>query len=135
MQNGLIDSLHIITFKCLDLIQGLPVLCPKLLTHLCNTGAMIITGSAHPPSTIPRVLRHMKSCKVRETLFVSEWNGTEWPSAIFWPLLSDKYKKFASFIEEVSVLPKIKDLIIEGPGPKEVYLLLFLVALHSTFWQ
>ena len=67
-------------------------------------------------STIPRVLRHTKSCKARGTLIVPEW-----PSAIFWPLLCDKYKKFASFIEEVFVLPKIKDLIIEGSGQKEVY--------------
>ena len=38
----------IITSKYLDLIQGLPVLGPKLLTHLYKTGAMIITGSTHP---------------------------------------------------------------------------------------
>ena len=69
-----------------------------------------------PPFTIPKVLRHMKSCKARGALIVSEW-----PSAILWPLLCDKYKTFASFIEEVFVLPKIKDLIIEGPGQKEVY--------------
>ena len=62
----------------------------------------------------------MKSCKARGTLIVSEW-----PFTIFWPLLCDTPKKFAFFIEEVFVLSKInckiKDLIIESPGQKEVY--------------
>ena len=68
------------------------------------------------PSTVPRALRHMQSCKAREMLIVPEWS-----SAIYWPLLCNKCKKFACFNGEVFVLPKIKDLIIEGSGQKEVY--------------
>ena len=66
-----------------------------------------------PPSDC---FKTMKSCKAHGTLIVPEW-----PSAIFWPLLCDTFKKFASFIEEVFVLPKIKDLITEGSGLKKVY--------------
>ena len=45
----------------------------------------------------------------------------EWPSAYFWPLLRDGPSWFKSLVREVFVVPAIKDLILEGPGQRQIY--------------
>ena len=45
----------------------------------------------------------------------------EWPSVYFWPLLRDEPTQFKSFVREVFVLPARKDLIMEGPGQRQIY--------------
>ena len=45
----------------------------------------------------------------------------EWPSVYFWPLLRDGPSRFKSLVREVFVLPAIKDLILEGPGQRQIY--------------
>ena len=44
-----------------------------------------------------------------------------WPSAYFWPLLGDGPARFKTFVREVFALPVIKDLILEGPGQRQIY--------------
>ena len=44
----------------------------------------------------------------------------EWPSVYFWPLLRDGPSWFKSLVREVFVLPAIKDLILEGPGQRQI---------------
>ena len=56
------------------------------------------------------------ACSSRGTLIIPEW-----PSAYFWPLLRDGPSRFNSFIREIFVLPAIKDLILEGPGQRQIY--------------
>ena len=61
-------------------------------------------------------VRVLTACSGRGTLIIPEW-----PSAYFWPLLHDGPSRFQSFVREVFVLPAIKDLILEGPGQRQIY--------------
>lgn len=45
----------------------------------------------------------------------------EWPSAAFWPFLHSSPSRFASFVKEFVVLPRLPDLLIEGPGQRVTY--------------
>ena len=63
-----------------------------------------------PVHVIIDSVRHLKSCSRRGTLIIPEW-----PSASFWP------SQFKSFVVDVFVLPAISDLLLEGPGQKQVY--------------
>ena len=56
------------------------------------------------------------SCSCRGTLITPEW-----PSAHFWPFLRDGSSRFSSFVTEVFVLPAVGDLLLEGPGQKQIY--------------
>ena len=58
----------------------------------------------------------LTACSGRGTLIIPEW-----PSAYFWPLLRDGPSRFKSFVREVFVLPATKDLILEGPGQRQIY--------------
>ena len=55
-------------------------------------------------------------CSGRGTLIIPEWL-----SVYFWPLSHDGPSRFKSFVREVFVLPAIKDLILEGPGQRQIY--------------
>ena len=69
-----------------------------------------------PISDIVPAIRHLLSCSGVGTLVVPEW-----PSAYFWPYLLESSFQFRSFVKDVSVLPKISDLLIEGPGQRQIY--------------
>ena len=69
-----------------------------------------------PVHLIPASLRKLASHKAVGTLVVPEW-----PLASFWPLLHSTPGRFAPFILDVFVLPRISDLLILGPGQKEYY--------------
>lgn len=69
-----------------------------------------------PPAMIVPVIHHFKNCKASGTLIIPEW-----PSAYFWPVIHPSRLSFASFVTDVYVLPKIKNLIISGPGQVHVY--------------
>ena len=69
-----------------------------------------------PVSLIVDSVRHLMSCSGRGTLIIPEW-----PSAYFWPFLHEGSSQFKSFVLEVSVLPAIDDLLLEGPGQKQIY--------------
>ena len=58
----------------------------------------------------------LTACSGRGTLIIPEW-----PSAYFWPLLRDGPSGFKSFVREIFVLPARKDLILEGPGQRQIY--------------
>ena len=45
----------------------------------------------------------------------------EWHSGLFWPVLCKNQYEFKHFVKDVFVLPKIHDLILEGPGQTSVY--------------
>ena len=61
-------------------------------------------------------VRVLTACSGRGTLIIPEW-----PSAYFSPLLRNGPSLFKSFVREVFVLPAIKDLILEGPGQRQIY--------------
>ena len=61
-------------------------------------------------------VRHLKSCSGRGTLIIPEW-----PSASFWPFLRKRSSQFKSFVVDVFVLPAINDLLLEGPGQRQIY--------------
>ena len=69
-----------------------------------------------PVSLIVDSDRHLMSCSGRGTLIIPEW-----PSAYFWPFLRDGSSRFSSFVTEVFVLPAVGDLLLEGPGQKQIY--------------
>ena len=69
-----------------------------------------------PIYLIPKVIRHMKCCRAKGVLIVSEWH-----SGLFWPVLCKKEYEFEHFVKDVFVLPKIHDLILVGPGQTSVY--------------
>ena len=69
-----------------------------------------------PVSLIVDSVRHLMSCSGRGTLIIPEW-----PSAHFWPFLRDGSSRFSSFVTEVFVLPAVGDLLLEGPGQKQIY--------------
>ena len=69
-----------------------------------------------PVSLIVDSVRHLMSCSGRGTLIIPEW-----PSAHFWPFLRDGSSRFSSFVTEVFVLSAVGDLLLEGPGQKQIY--------------
>ena len=69
-----------------------------------------------PVCLIVDSVRHLMSCSGRGTLIIPEW-----PSAHFWPFLRDGSSRFSSFVKEVFVLPGVGDLLLEGPGQKQIY--------------
>ena len=69
-----------------------------------------------PVSLIVDSVRHLMSCSGRGTLIIPEW-----PSAHFWPFLRDGSSRFSSFVAEVFVLPSVGDLLLEGPGQKQIH--------------
>ena len=65
---------------------------------------------------IPNVIRHMKPCRAKGALIVPEWH-----SGLFWPVLCKNQYEFEHFVKDVFVLPKIHDLILEGPRQTSVH--------------
>ena len=72
---------------------------------MCPTASLIVNS-----------VRHLMSCSGRGTLIIPEWS-----SAYFWPFLREGYSRFSSFVTKVFVLPAIGDLLLEGPGQKQIY--------------
>ena len=58
---------------------------------------------------IPRVLSHARSCKCVGSMVVPEW-----PSAVFWPLICNKFGRFAEFIKDWFYLPLAPGLFVSG---------------------
>ena len=78
------------------------------------------------------LVRHLNSCSGRRTPIIPEW-----PSASFWPFLSERSCQFKSFVVDVFILPAITDLLLEAPGQRQIYaswLLFFEVARSSECW-
>ncbi|XP_044182961.1 uncharacterized protein LOC122963548 [Acropora millepora] len=69
-----------------------------------------------PVHVIIDSVRHLKSCSRGGTLIIPEW-----PSASFWPFLRKRSSQFKSLVVDVFVLPAISDLLLEGPGQKQIY--------------
>ena len=69
-----------------------------------------------PVALIIPVIRHMSVCKAKGTLIVPRW-----PSAIFWPAIKTKPGKFAAFVKDSLVLPKIAQMCIPGEGQLIAY--------------
>ena len=69
-----------------------------------------------PVSLIVDSVRHLMSCSGCGTLIIPEW-----PCAHVWPFLRDGSSRFSSFVTEVFVLPAVGDLLLEGPGQKQIY--------------
>ena len=69
-----------------------------------------------PVGAIVPSVRALSSCSGYGTLIVPQW-----PSAYFWPFLHDNASQFKSFVKEVFELPCIEDLLLEGPGQKQIY--------------
>ena len=69
-----------------------------------------------PVGLVVDAVRVLTACSGRGTLIIPEW-----PFAYFWPLLRDGPSQFKSFVREVFVPPAIKDLILEGPGQRQIY--------------
>ena len=70
------------------------------------------------PTVSPNInsVRHLMSCSGRGTLIIPEW-----PYAYFWPFLREGSSRFSSFVTKVFVLPAIGNLLLEGPGQKQIY--------------
>ena len=69
-----------------------------------------------PVALIIPVIRHMSVCKAKGILIVPCW-----PSAIFWPAIKTKPGKFAPFVKDSLVLPKIAQMCIPGEGQLIAY--------------
>ena len=69
-----------------------------------------------PVGLVGDAVQVLTACSGRGTLIIPEW-----PSAYFWPLLRDGPSRFKSFVRQVFVLPAIKDLVLEGPGQRQIY--------------
>ena len=69
-----------------------------------------------PVGAIVPSVRALSSCSGYGTLIVPQW-----PSAYFWPFLHDNAFQFKAFVKEVFELPYIEDLLLEGPGQKQIY--------------
>lgn len=61
-------------------------------------------------------VKHLRDHKGVGTLIVSEC-----PSSSFWPFLHSSPSQFASFAKEILVLPRLLDLLTEGPGQRMTY--------------
>ena len=62
-----------------------------------------------PVYLIPRFLFHAMFCKCIGTLVVPEW-----PSAAFWPLISDSHGSLVDFVQDYLLLPLSPRLFVEG---------------------
>ena len=69
-----------------------------------------------PVSAIVPSVRALSSCSDYGTLIVAQW-----PSAYFWPFLHDSSSQFRSSVKGVFELPCIEDLLLEGPGQRQIY--------------
>ena len=69
-----------------------------------------------PVSAIVPSVRALSSCSGYGTLIVPQW-----PSAYFWPFLHDSSSPFKSFVKVVFELLCIEDLLLEGPGQRQIY--------------
>ena len=69
-----------------------------------------------PVSAIMPSVRALSSCSGHGTLIVPQW-----PSAYFWPFLRGSSFLFKSFVNGVFELPRIEDLLLEGPGQRQIY--------------
>ena len=67
-------------------------------------------------SAIVSSVRALSSCSGYGTLIVPQW-----PSAYFWPFLHDSSSPFKSFVKVVFELLCIEDLLLEGPGQRQIY--------------
>ena len=68
-----------------------------------------------PVKLIVQTVRKLQSCNGIGTLIIPEW-----PSSLFWPYLHSSGLVFKSYIKAVFCLPKLHDLLIEGPGQRAV---------------
>lgn len=88
----------------------------------CGVDALTLDWSGHnnwlcpPANLIVKCVRHLESCRGTGTLIIPEW-----PSAFFWPFLHADSSSFKPFVKEVVPLPRIKDLLLEGPGQAILY--------------
>ena len=105
----------ITTLSSYGLTQSLP--CPGAVAWMpwLTTGAPKNDWLCPPVHVIIDLVRHLKSCSRRGTLIIPEW-----PSASFWPFLRERSSQFKSFVVDVFVLPVISDLLLEGPGQKQI---------------
>ena len=69
-----------------------------------------------PVSAIVPAVRALSSCSDYGTLIVAQW-----PSAYLWPFLHDSSSQFRSSVKGVFELPCIEDLLLEGPGQRQIY--------------
>ena len=69
-----------------------------------------------PVNLIVQTVRKLQSCNGIGTLIIPEW-----PSSLFWPYLLSSGLVFKSYVKAVFCLPKLHDLLIEGPGQRAVY--------------
>ena len=69
-----------------------------------------------PAHSIVAGVKHLRYRKGVGTLIILEW-----PSASFWPFLHFISSRFHAFVKEFVVLPRLADLLIEGPGQREAY--------------
>ena len=61
-------------------------------------------------------VRHLKSYSGRGTLIIPLL-----PSASFWSFLRERSSQLKSFVVDVFVLPATNDLLLEGPGQRQIY--------------
>ena len=69
-----------------------------------------------PAHSIVAGVKHLRYRKGVGTLSILEW-----PSASFWPFLHFSSSRIHAFVKEFVVLPRLADLLIEGPGQREAY--------------
>ena len=69
-----------------------------------------------PVSLIVSSVRMLMSVSGHGTLIIPEW-----PSSYFWPYLHNGSSGLKPFVKEVFVLPNISDLLLEGPGQRQIY--------------
>ena len=69
-----------------------------------------------PAHLIVAAVKHLRYHKGVGTLIIPKW-----PSASFWSFLHFSLSRFHTFVKEFVVLPRIADLLIEGPGQREAY--------------
>ena len=117
MLNGvriqLIVSLHITTLSCLVSILN-------MLHHVVPAWTRLLSNNNNwlcpPVNLIVQTVRKLQSCNGIGTLIIPEW-----PSSLFWPYLHCSGLVFKSYVKAVFCLPKLHDLLIEGPGQRAVY--------------
>ena len=95
----------------------------KFASHgCCGAGALAQDWSRDnnwicpPVGLIIHSVRLLMSVSGVGTLTVPEW-----PSSYFWPLLRTGSTQFKPFVTDCLKLPLIHDLIIEGPGQRQIY--------------
>ena len=85
-----------------------------------------------PPYLVPRVIRHMETCKAHGTLVVPCWE-----SAPFWPLLWSEGEGWAPFIANIRSLPLSEWLVRPGRSGGQLFKRKFpntaMLAVHLYF--